>query len=252
MKVLANSRGPATRAVVTMAIGRLDYTAFTLPLMQRWAEREGCDFIVLDERKVCFNPNWPKRRFGIHLEKFQLRSLFERYERLLYLDADILVNPRAPSPFDLVPEESVGGVWDDSGVGAWKREEELVRLARHHRAPLPTRLGPRYLNAGMLVLSRAHEGLWRFDRRAFCRGRWPEQSLFNYRRIVSGTPVQALPREFNFLPLHRAHWGNDAIRRGAHFLHFAGQPAKQRLAKDFLAFEAAWSEEIPVPFYVEA
>jgi lipopolysaccharide biosynthesis glycosyltransferase len=228
-------------ALVTLAIGRVPFAERTLALMRRWAEREGWAFEVITERRLRCNPNWPRRRFGLHLEKYQLFEHLERYRRVLYVDADVLVHPEAPDPFARVPPEAVGGVWDDIGADAWKREEALGRLAARHGA-LPARTGPRFLNAGVLVLGAVHRELWRFERKAFARGRWPDQSLFNYRLLRSGTPVLALSPEFNLMPLHEDQWRDPARRRRAYLAHYASQPAKALLEADLPHFERAWEE----------
>lgn len=232
---------PRTHALVTMVIGRIPYAERTLALMQRWAEREGWDFHVIDEWKIRYNPNWPRRRYGAQLEKFQLWDYLGRYDRVLYLDADIVVHPAAPNPFSLVPPQSLGGVWDDTDDSAWKREEELANLARRHGAlPHPERTGPRFLNTGMLVMGKAHRDLWTFDKKAFIRGRWPEQSLLNYRLLRSETRIAPLPEEFNFMPLHADRFVQDERRRASYLVHYAGQPAKPLLEADLPIFEAAW------------
>ncbi|MFW6353883.1 MAG: hypothetical protein ACOC3I_05810 [Verrucomicrobiota bacterium] len=225
-----------------MAIGRLRYAECTLPLMRQWAEREGWDFIVLNQRRLFHNPNWPRRRFGLHVEKFQIHELMDQYERVLYMDADILVHPSAPSPFELVPPEAIGGVWDDTGPDAWKREHALARMASSCGAPpFPPRTGPRFLNAGVLVMSAAHRPLWTFDRKAFVRGRWPDQSLFNYRVHAAGVPVHELPETFNLMPLHHDAWDEREVRQSAFLVHYASQPAKRTLFDDLPYFENAWA-----------
>lgn len=232
------------RALVTLAIGNLDYFPRTSALMRCWAAREGWDFHVIDRRRLHYNPNWPRRRYAIHLEKYQLFDYFDRYERLIYLDADILVNPAAPDPFALVPEKSIGAVWDDVGPDAWKREEELVKLERRH-GPLPpvNRRTPHFFNAGVLVMSRIHQSLWLFERRAFIRGRWPDQSLLNYRVLQERLPVVDLGSAFNRMPVHGTDWTDVESRRSAWLAHYASQPAKQQLWEDLPHFEQAWQRE---------
>lgn len=223
-----------------MVIGEVDYATRTLPLLQAWARREGWDFHRISERRFRCNPNWPRGRFGLHIEKYQLHDFLGRYERVIYVDADVLVHPSVPDLLDRVPPGAVGGVWDDTGEDAWKREEALARISRKH-GPLPERTGPRFLNAGVLVLGAAHRDLWRFERKDFVRGRWPDQSLFNYRRLATRTPVCALPPEFNLMPLHAEQWHDPEARRAAHLVHYASQPAKTLLDEDLPFFEAAWA-----------
>ncbi len=238
-----SATSPSRCALVTLAIGKLDYFARTSELMRRWAEREGWDFHVIRQRRLRHNPNWPRRRYAIHLEKYQLFDYFNQYDRILYLDADILVKPAAPSPFSLVPEEAIGAVWDDVGEDAWKREEELVKLEQQQGPlPLADREAPHFFNAGVLVMSRVHQPLWIFDRNAFIRGRWPDQSLLNYRVLREEVPVCDLGSSFNRMPVHGKNWQDAAWRRSAWLTHYASQPAKKQLWEDLPHFEQAWKD----------
>jgi hypothetical protein len=72
--------------VVTLDI---DYpkeiTNITFPLMEKYAKNINANFKIIQERKY---PNLP-----ITLEKFQLYDLSADYEWIIFLDADVLINP---------------------------------------------------------------------------------------------------------------------------------------------------------------
>lgn len=212
-------------ALVTLAIGddAQELLALSGPRFADYAERLGMDYIVINERKIRHRLQWRKSRVNLHLEKFQMGPLLDRYERILYLDADMLLNPGCPDVFEMVPETQLGVVTDPSGDEAWKREEEMEGMQKKF-GQLPSPIPP-YFNAGMLVLSQAHRELMRFDASRFLPGRWPDQTYLNYFSAKWNLPRCVLEQRANFLPGHPG-WNDPLARLNAWVVHFAGPQAK--------------------------
>lgn len=80
-----------TKAIVTIATGRdfLDLLQITGPTIKAYADRCRADYIALT--------NSTKSWWG--LEKFRTRHFVEQYEEVLFVDADCIVQPNAPSLF---------------------------------------------------------------------------------------------------------------------------------------------------------
>lgn len=80
-----------TKAIVTVATGRefLDLLQVTGPAIKAYADRCRADYIALT--------NATKSWWG--LEKFRTRHFVEQYEEVLFIDADCIVRPNAPSLF---------------------------------------------------------------------------------------------------------------------------------------------------------
>jgi hypothetical protein len=97
------------RAIVTLNIGDKNNKLFSLtrPVLERYARRTGADFIVIDERKI--------NRENVDFEKYQVYELLDKYDRVLFLDADIIVAPECPDLFNIVPKECFGAyvLYDD-------------------------------------------------------------------------------------------------------------------------------------------
>lgn len=81
-----------TRCIVTVAVGNQcqSILKLTKPFMQAYADRCGADLICLTNR-LC---DW----WG--LEKFRTYYFASQYDECLFLDADVVVKPDAPSIFD--------------------------------------------------------------------------------------------------------------------------------------------------------
>ncbi len=230
-------------ALITLAVGLSPAETVSHRIFVRYAKRHGMAFEVFDQEVFKLRPNWfRKRRVGYHLEKFQLHGAFERYRRILFLDSDILLAPDCPNLFDLVPEESFGCVYDDTGADAWKRKEELIRLgARLGRLPSGN---PRYFNSGVMVLGPRHREVFAMRRGEVFRGRWPEQTLLNHRILTGGYAVRELPAEYNFMPL-APDWEDDGTRRAAKVVHYAGRGTRKTMARDYAVLAKEWGVEEP-------
>jgi lipopolysaccharide biosynthesis glycosyltransferase len=226
-----------SRALVTLQIGSADYFPLARESFQHACERFGWDLRVIDARRWRLLPIRRAVR-RLQFEKFQLHDLLGQYERILFLDSDILALPSLPDVFNAVPPEAVGCVDEERGPLAWKRQAERERAQR--------RLGRidgwdhGYFNSGVLVLSSAHRELFRMRRWRLVDGRWADQSTLNHRARHLGLPLHPLPPAFNFLPLE-AHWDDPAGRLAAHLVHYAGAENKPLLHADFPAVRERWA-----------
>ena len=209
----------ARNAVVTLAIGdkfqRLG--ELTHPWMRRYAERLGADFVILDRA----DPEAPHVVFT----KGRLHQLLDRYERVVFLDTDILVSPRAPDLFQVVPEERLGAVF----VGRYSRgHDDAVRQVQEALGDIGWD-GREYFNVGSMVLSRQHREVVRsggadFDRYIERLGDrldeiFPEQTLYNYRVQRDDVPTLALGPEYN----HTGAILPSPLRFRSHIIHYAGE-----------------------------
>lgn len=226
------------RALVTMSIGDPAGFADAHGIFRRYCRRYGLEFVVIRERKIRYSPFLFRRRFALHLEKFQIFDLLGVFDRILYLDSDVLLLPHCPDVLAGVPAEEIGCVHEDVGPEAWKRHEEMMK-AQRRLGPLPNWSGG-FFNAGMLAISRVHRELFCFDRRDLAKGRWPDQTTLNFRVARAGIPKAVLPPAYNLLPVFADQWSDPAKRLQAHIVHYAGQENKATMATDLPLVRAAW------------
>jgi len=164
-------------AIVTLVLGerhRRLWQRHARPGWQRYAERHGLDLIALDApldsspRAAARSPAWQKLLVAS-------QPFARDYERLVWLDADVLIHPEAPSILAGVPEECVGGVDEFSQPDPDAYRHALRTLYRIfegegvpvHRNETPAEFyaafgladgGPRVVNTGVLVLTPARHG----------------------------------------------------------------------------------------------
>lgn len=197
-------------AVVTVAVGKaLEWLEISEPTMRAYAEKVGAEFVKLTG-VTC--PPYPQG------EKWQLYDQFDTFDRILFVDADIVIRPGATDLFELVPEDRVG-IYDDlpdmPGGYAWyfAETEQVQRDQGASGQALPY-----CLNSGLVMSSRMHREIWRqpnFFRPTHCY----EQHVINCRIRDAGFKLHRLSRE-----IHWQWWSDKEGRHkaAAQFVHFSG------------------------------
>lgn len=141
------------RLVVTIATGPQHEPLLEIcgPWMKRYADKCGADYVQLTGTS----------QYWWGIEKFRLQPLVSMYDRTLFLDADVMVSPRAPNIFKAVPRNMIA-MHDDLKrllPTTWKYWIERKNVADSQG--LPEKNYPYMLNTGVVVCSREHAGIWR-------------------------------------------------------------------------------------------
>jgi lipopolysaccharide biosynthesis glycosyltransferase len=212
---------PSPRAVVTASVGQAfsEMGRITQPLMKGYANRCSADFVVISEPLMATRNGLPAR-----YEKFQLFDLLNRYERVLFLDNDILVTPDAPDVFELVAPDRFAA---SSELG-FSRVALDLELTQKVLGELDWR--EPYFNTGVMVASKRHREL--FDPSRAELHQWnafsgsdsryhpagEDQAFLNY--LVNALNVPFLDLGFRF---NHTRVRTDTHRRfHSHFIHYAG------------------------------
>jgi hypothetical protein len=224
-------------AIATLAIGadyQGAYARIFRPSVERYAARHGYDLLLFD--RYLGPPAFHEPLFA-YLMKLLLpaEEAVQGYERLLVLDADILVHADTP-PFHLLET--------DDGIGAvdeWSQPSREERLAFQQARGWDVRLRDYYaragltldseimLNSGVYVCCPARHGRFfrdvagrRFAGRRDCAEDFHhyEQAVFNYELQKAGL-VRLLPAAWNRVwMLHRPRPAAGATERLAAFRSF--------------------------------
>lgn len=192
-------------ALVTLNIGGSSLHPKSRESFEAAASRWGCEFVELTNRLAPCHVFWQKAFVPVRMCDF---------DRVLQLDADMLVRADAPSPFGLVPDDSVGVVsacqFPPGSGDIWLREG--VAISKHRTrcvAEWAKRTGLRpcpdthHLNGGFFLYGpQEHAGVFARLRRCgqasgWCPRRLPEQvclSLLLWNGVGRAT---WLPQEWN-------------------------------------------------------
>ncbi len=226
------------KAVVTIAPDKPTQLelAITGPLMKRYANRIGADFIVID--KLTDQPH----KCG---NKYAYAEIASRYDQTLWLDSDVVVMDDSPSIFELVRPGQWGGVDDLCGI--WDRApyftwfmDQWKKL--HESLELPLIEARQTWNAGIIVAPNNAEEIYHPPSGFVPADMWcAEQHYLTRRLIEAKADVVSLGREWN-----AGYWLTDFPEHlpSAHFIHIGGcKPHALRL--EYLKHFASGSRDLP-------
>ncbi len=163
------------KAIVTLAIGkdfRERWLQICQPNWQIYAERQGYDLICIDE-PLDDSPLARQRSPSWQKCLVLSQPFSRRYERVVWVDLDVLINPTAPDITAETPIDKVGAVDEYSVPTRALYATTLAKLYRHWEAiglpfvrnPTPesfyevfgfTQGFPQVVQAGVMVLSPEH------------------------------------------------------------------------------------------------
>lgn len=176
---------------------------------------------------------------GVHhyWQKASVINELDDYDQVLQLDADMLINVEAPSPFDLVPVEAMGFVsarqyinpnltdFRNESTKLWSRRLSMKPPQDYH-----------HINAGLWLYSPKHhqdifEKLRAIGRaHRFPRQPIPEQAAMTVLVENTDHPVVWLPRDFNVVSAGHPKRGDRIMKEmNGHIYHFTEQNKEERI-----------------------
>ncbi len=206
-------------AVVTLAIGEpaKSIGELTHPTMELYAERTKSDFVAIETNAVNFEH--PK------FEKFQLYDLLEAYDRVFFLDNDIIVMPNCPDVFRLVPRQDFGAFFDsedavnnEEDIPEWRNEEILYFQDKY--GDINWRND--HFNSGVMLLSKEHREIVSYKNPIHRGKRFVDQTQINYNFQKNGYSYYDLGPKFNYLLALGKSKRLFKNRFNNHILHYAG------------------------------
>ena len=195
-------------AIVTIAMGEPYSTLakFTHPTIQKYAEKIGAKFIVIDKQRIS--------QTSAHFEKFQIANLLNTYNRIIYIDTDVIVREDCPNLFDLVPENKLG-MFNEGAI--MEREEAMKQTATEYGESLKN-WNKKYYNSGVMVISRMHKPLFKK----------PEKELWNYYEqsylnlMIHKQEIKMFDLDYRFNRMHALDKVTGEHRLCSYIVHYAG------------------------------
>jgi len=199
------------KAIMTIVAGE-KYQALwekVEPYFTAYADRCGADLIVMGEQEVP-TPHWTK--FAIY------DFLHKKYDRIAFIDADILIRPDAPSLFDLVPEDQFG-IFNEGFYTP--RAMCIHEVKKVYNVDLPNWNGADYYNTGVMVVSRQHRHIFKINGDIkHLRNAFGEQTYLNMRIMQSGVKIFHLHYDYNRMNILDRLTG--MTRLNSYLVHYAG------------------------------
>ena len=196
------------------------YTKYTHPIFKMFAEKWQADFRVLDDQSY--------NRSNLNLWNYRTMVFYdwlETYDRILYLDSDIVINKNCPNIFDVVPYDTIGFVFEDKGSRLKDRRKRIVHIKSIHGGNEDWVSG--YFNGGMLLVSRPHREiftkingrLWGEDFKVF----GAIQAHLGYQIMKQGHKYVDLGHKWNHMSIFSESWNGGLSRFDSYIIHYAGR-----------------------------
>ncbi len=221
-----NWLNPTQNALVTVVSGQAAEALFGIsgPLMEAYAKRLGVDFLVIDEHTGgSIHPDWPMSC------KYNLARALDHYERIAYVDADVLLRPGCPDLFKVCQPDELGVVDEledhlhrpSLGVlPGYQRIREGMGFEKR-------RVFPFYFNCGVMVVPRKYQHLVMPPTKPILVHQLSEQNHTNALALDSGANIRLIDRRCNWM-----HWIDTGFNYAPDnaILHFAGMSGDARLS----------------------
>ena len=206
-------------AVVPIVIGGSKEWMVSKQSILEYCKKYNLTLELITKTKYRIEPFDPFSNSINLFEKNQIYDLFDKYDRILRLDYDMLISPNCPNLFDIVPENKIGGVFEDVGEARLSRRERIMNI-QTHLGDLNWKSG--YMNAGMIVVSKQHKEVFNTtieeinEVQGIENIATPEQDYLNYMIRKLGFEVYELSYKFNHIRYFSPN------RFDSYIIHYAG------------------------------
>jgi lipopolysaccharide biosynthesis glycosyltransferase len=202
--------------VFSLSMGR--YSNYqTINYMRDYAKKCDADFISLNHPVI--------NHANIYFEKFFFVDLLDRYDRIFYVDCDVLVTPNAKNVFEEFSDDECFYAFAENDHNQWRDRDYCVNplLGDCPEWPLQENGKRQYFNAGIFLVSKPLQkyflnfrnvpnipGIYEFG----------DQTYLNYLIVKNKIKFQSLPHSFNRMNLGKNDPNNE--RYNSNFIHYAG------------------------------
>lgn len=213
-------------AIVTVVIGNKyeRIAEVTHPSLKKYAKSVDAEFICISNKSSGQEDIVP------HFAKLQCYNLFDKYDRILFLDSDIIIRDDCPNLFDLVPVEKIGAFMEGQFIP--RRKMDLEMASRTYSTPIigikrPEDWKGEYWNTGVLLVSKCHKTIFTppdFEKMRQVEGAWDygEQGWLNLQIINGCIQVHNLSHRFNRMSIMDDLSGEHRLQ--SFIVHYAGAP----------------------------
>lgn len=217
-------------AIFSIMIGNDPSFFYTRKIFEIYAKKVGADLIICDRLEYGLDLNTKdvidkkliqSREMS---EIFSINNLFSKYDRILYLDADILITPNARNIFDDYPDRNIIYMFDEGLLDRKYCVQNIMSfLPCKSRWPIKHLL-PCYYNAGVILCSKESNLFQYVDIKELqiCYynsvPHYP-QTYINYIIVNYDLRVESIDIKYNRM----WRFGFQKDRFEANFIHYAGQ-----------------------------
>ena len=221
-----------TRVIFSIMLGKDPMFYYTKKMLQHYAKKTHSDLIILDHIKLA--PPAPlcnNQRLSAWYQKKYIRDLQKRYDRVLYMDADIIITPWAKNIFEEYPDTELSKTFiynellylNQANLRSHMGPNEVnTAIKQSSLLNINPELLQKYFNAGVILVGRNSTLLQNWDDNELIKiagysGSY-EQTYINYLAIKNNHSIQSISDDYNRMP----YLGLPKSWLGINFVHFAG------------------------------
>jgi len=220
-------------AIVTLSFGDgyREIYEINKKCFENYAKKINADFIKITEQKISSKI--------IQYEKFIIYDLLNTYDRIIYVDQDVIIRDDTPNLFDIVPEEKLGVLNEAYFVN---RMGVLKSFAFNLGIEFID--NGAYYNTGIMVVSKKHKNIFIKPKEEI--NDFYEQTYVNLiinKSLNAEDDIFYLDCNFNRMTCMDSLLGK--TRLDSYIIHYAGCPnldlMKELMKKDLMQ----WKEDAP-------
>ncbi len=214
-QILNNSNKNQKLLVITRCDEKIKpVTDITHPIIKKFAKDWNADFLKLEEYVDC--PDDGKYHYRI----LEFYDLLEKYDRILHIDSDILINKNCPNVFKIVPENKIGTIYEDKGSRTEARRKLIIEIQEAF-GDVGWKSG--YINTGFFLVSKQHQKIFeKINGKLWMDIGWDDVHL-GYNVHKYNFEVYELPYQFNHMTMFSEPWNGNANRFDSYIIHYAGK-----------------------------
>ncbi len=199
--------------VFTISIGEHynKLAKFTHKSIEMYAKKIGADFLNITEN----NDNFIVQKW----QKFQIFNLLNQYNRIIYVDTDLIIREDCPNLFDIVPEDKIGMF----NEGKYAQRLRYIQEASEFYDKELLNWNGKFYNSGVMVISRYHKQLFKLP--PSTDEIKTDQAYINLMIHVDKYDIFDLDYRFNRMDLLDKYIG--ISRLDSYIVHYAGAPKNQ-------------------------
>lgn len=199
------------RLIATRADGEVEaYTRYTFPYIKKYAEKCDAEFMVIRDNEGLHK----------HYRILQFYKLFDYYDRIMSIDSDMIIMKNAPNIFDVVPEDSIGTVFEDKGTRQKDRRKRIKSIQKKF-GDIGWKTG--YINTGVAVFSKCHKDIFepKSEEELYMDLGYDDVYL-GYMIRKFGFKIFEMSYTMNHMSLFSEPWNKSPSRFDSYFIHYAG------------------------------
>jgi ADP-heptose:LPS heptosyltransferase len=196
------------RVIVTIAIGAYHEKLYSVvePFFKAYAKKVGADLVIWRDQG---NHSMP------HYRKLDLGDMLNQYERVCYIDADIIIRDDAPDIFDMVPVDRFGAFEEGQFQD---RADCLYQFFKKMDWEPEEDVQADYWNTGVMVFSQGHHPV--FLQPEVEHASFYEQTYLNFMFHALKVKMMNLNYRMNRMSLINPVTGEDHL--DGYLIHYAG------------------------------